>query len=116
MTYRIFEVPEFHEFIDVLGVAPEPVDEHGAGRLAFEISGEILMATFDPLGRSFHCRWSRDSVVLVEIFREGAVSLQLRSSGPENYIAVDFETDSEQGRLELKVSPAFALRDQLLWR
>ena len=74
------------------------------GRLTFEICDAILVVTFDPLGRSFHCRWSRDSVVVVEIFREGAVRLQVRSSGPENYIAVDFETDSEQGRLELKVS------------
>jgi hypothetical protein len=115
MTYRIFEIPEYHEFIDVLGIAPEAVDEHGAGRLTFEIGTEVLVVTFDILGRSFHCRWSRHSMVMVEVFREGAARLRLRS-GSESYITVDFETDSEQGQLELKVSPAFALRDQLLWR
>jgi hypothetical protein len=116
MTYRVFEVPEYHEFLDILGITPDTIDEHGAGRLTFQTDTETLAVTFDPLGRSFHCRWSRHSAVVVEIFREGATRLRLRTAGNENYIAVDFETDSEQGYIELQVSPVFTLRDQLLWR
>jgi hypothetical protein len=116
MTYRVFEVPEYHEFLDAFGVAPEPVDDGDAQLLRFEIDNELMAATFDIPGRSFHCRWSRDSKVMVEIFREAAVRLRLKSSGPEGLIVVDFETDSERGQLEIQVSPVFALRDRLLMR
>lgn len=114
MTYRIFEVPEYHEFFDVLGTTPEPVNEYGAGCLTFKIDNETMEITFDVHGRSVNCRWLRDSAVLAEIFREGAVQLRLGSVGARNYIAIDFETDSEKGFLELQVFPAFRLRDQLL--
>jgi hypothetical protein len=114
LSYRIFEVPDYHEFLDVLGVFPEPVDEHGAGRLAFEIGDETLEMTYDILGRSINCRWSRDSMILAEIFREGAVKLRLGSAGPRNYIAIDFATDSQAGFLEIQLLPSFRFRDKLL--
>jgi hypothetical protein len=116
MTYRVFEVPEYHEFLDALGVAPEPADDGDSQLLRFEVDNQLMAATFDIPGRSFHCRWSRDSRVVAEIFREAAVRLRLKSSGPEGLIIVDFETDSECGQLEVQVSPVFALRDRLLMR
>jgi hypothetical protein len=116
MTYRPFEVPEYHEFIDALGVGPEPVQGEEAQSLRFEADGDLLVITFDVPGRSLHCRWSRGQHVLADIFREGAVALRVRSSGDSAIIGVEFETDSERGQLEVQVTPAIALRDRLLFR
>ena len=116
MTYRPFEVPEYHEFIDALGVGPEPVQGEEAQSLRFEVSGDLLVISFDVPGRSLRCRWSRGQHVLVDIFREGAVALRVRSSGESAIIGVEFETDSERGQLEVQVTPAIALRDRLLFR
>jgi hypothetical protein len=116
MAYRIFEVPEYCQFLDTLGAAPEPIEGEEAQCIKFEVDDELLAVTFDIPGRSFHCQWSRGSRVLAEIFREGAVQLRVRSAGAARFISVEFETDSERGQLEVQTSPVFTLRDKLLLR
>lgn len=115
MTFREFVLPEYHEFVDSLGVGPEPVEGEEAQSLKFELGVEVLMITFDPPGRSVHCRWSRGGSQLVEIFREGATRLQLSDLGEVKTIEVEFETDTLKGQLQLQVSPSLALRDRLLF-
>lgn len=58
MTFREFEFPEYHEFIDALCVGPEQVDGEEAQSLRFESQGETFVVTFDIPGRSLHCQWT----------------------------------------------------------
>jgi hypothetical protein len=116
MVYRLFEVPEYHEFMDSIGVGPELVEGEQAQRLILESSGELMIITFDVPGRSIHCRWSSGSRVLMEVFHEGAVRLRLGRSAGTATIDVDIETDSSAGRLTLITSPEFGLRDRILLR
>ena len=116
MTYRAFELPEYHEFLDALGMAPEPSDDVEAQTLTFDLGDELIVVTLDVAGRSVHCHWSRGSQLVAEIFREGAVRLSFRPSGNCASLLIDFETDSERGQLEVQVSPTFAVRDRLLFR
>ena len=52
MTFRAFLVPEYHEFVDLLGVGPEPVAGEDVRTLRFESDDEDLVVTFDIPGRS----------------------------------------------------------------
>src|SRR6266702_4260929 len=109
MPYRQFLIPEYHEFIDALGAAPEPVEGETAQRLSLEAEGEAMAVTFDVAGRSVYCVWSRDERVLSEIFYEGATMLRFENSGQGTQLIVDHETDASKGRLLLSVAPEFAI-------
>jgi len=115
MVYHRFEVPEYHEFLDTLGVAPEEVEGGDAQTLRFGKDREELIVTFDVPARSFYCRWMRDSQPLVEVEREAAVRLRLRSLAGSAFVDVDFESEDLRGRLEVQVVPSFALRDRMLF-
>jgi hypothetical protein len=115
MVYHRFEVPEYHEFLDALGVAPEEKESAGAQTLRFGKDGEELVVTFDLPGRSFSCQWLRGSQTLVRVEREAAVLLRVRSSAGSAFIDVDFEGEDLRGTLEVQVAPTFSLRDQMLF-
>jgi hypothetical protein len=116
MTYRQFEVPEYHDFIDLLGVGPDLIEGGEAQAIQFQCDDEIMVVTFDVPGQSIHCRWTKNARLLLEVEREGAIQLRLRSQVPSAFIDVDFETDDMRGQLEVQVLPAFAIRDGLLFR
>lgn len=116
MTYRVFDIPEFHEFVDVLGIGPEPVEGGEAVRLAIDGEDEQLVVTLDPPGRSIHVRWTRGGALMFEAFREGAVGVRLGSVGESSSLAIEFGTDCQRGELQIQVSPTVELRDQLLFR
>jgi len=112
MVYRVFEIPEFHEFVDTLGVGPDFVEGGDAQQLVFPQDGEQLTITFDAPGRSVHLRWTRDGSTIVEMFREGAVGVRLAAS----VLTVAFDTDDQRGELQVRTAPSFELRDRLLLR
>jgi hypothetical protein len=115
MTFREFVLPEYHEFVDSLGVGPEPVEGEDAVSLRFELGEEVLVITLDLPGRSVHCRWSRDRNELVEIFREGATRVQLAARGEARTLDIVFQTDALKGELHFQVSPSIAIRDRILF-
>ncbi len=115
MPYKPFEVPEYHEFFDALGVGPEPIEGEDAHVLHFELDSEVMALTFDIPGRSVNCKWSSGPRVFVDVFREAAARIRVRSSATSTVIVVDFESDDLRGKLEVQVSPSFALNDQLLF-
>jgi len=114
MTYRVFELPDFQEFIYALGVAPEVVED-GTLRLAFQGDKDEVVVTLDATGRSVHVRWLREDLPILELVREGAVRVRLESR-PRSSLAVEFETDSLSGVLKVQVEPRFTINDQLLFR
>jgi len=115
MTYRMFEVPDYDDFVAALGVAPTAVGKEQVQRLSFEKEAETLVVTLDPLGQSIHCRWSREGEILADVFREGAVEVGFNSSESHTSLILYFKTDCQHGTLEVQLSPVFSLRDQLLF-
>jgi len=116
MPYKQLLIPEYHEFIDALGVAPEPAEGETAQRLSLQADGEAMAVTFDVIGRSVYCVWSRGERVLSEIFHEGATMLRIENSGQGTQLIVDLETDASKGRLLLIVVPEFAIHSRILLR
>jgi hypothetical protein len=116
MAFRQFLVPEYHEFIDALGTAPETVEGETAQRLSLEAYGEAMVLTFDVTGRSVHCLWSRGERVLSEIFQEGATLLRVEDSEKGAQLSVDLETDASRGQLLLTVAPKFGIYSRILLR
>lgn len=114
MTYRLFEIPEYHEFVDALGVGPEHLDD-GVLRLDFSSSDEDLVVTLDQPGRSVHVRWLRGSVTVLEFFHEGAVLAGFHSSNEASALVIDFEVDDLRGVLKLQTEPSFTITDKLLF-
>jgi len=115
MRYRVFEVPRTNEFVDALDVVPEDVTGEYAQRLTFRIGNEQLVLTFDVPGQSVHLLWTRDVVHVLEVFREGAVSVRFRKGNGATTVLVDFRTDDQRGVLEVQVDPRFAVTDRLLF-
>jgi hypothetical protein len=115
MAYRVFEIPDFEEFVDVLGTGPEPV-EGDALRLNFTRLGEQLVITLDTSGRSAHIRWTRGEALVVDVYREGAVAVRLTPSGPISLLTVVLDTDDQHGELQVQTNPTFELKDWLLFR
>jgi hypothetical protein len=116
MSYRPFVIPEYHEFIDAVGVAPEPLEDEPAQRLILEGNGELMVVTFDVAGRSVHCRWSCGERVLSEVFHEGAILLRIETSGERVQLNVDLEADGSKGQLALTVTPEFEVYSRILLR
>ena len=115
MVYRAFELPEYHEFIDALGIGPEHIDD-GALTLEFFVDNEALVLTLDQPGRSVHIRWFRGPEVLMEIVREGAVRVWFDPPRNASSLGVYFETDSLRGSVSIQVAPRFSIRDRLLFQ
>jgi hypothetical protein len=113
MTHRVFEIPEYHEFVDALGVGPEHLGE-GVLRLDFKIADEELGFTLDQPGRSVHLRWLRGSMCVLEIFREGGVQVGFVASDGASALVVGFRIDSLGGDLAIQTDPAFRITDRLL--
>jgi len=116
VTYRRFEVPDWQEISDVLGVTPESTNGSEVFDLHFVATAEHLDVTIDEFGRSIRCRWSKGDEVLLDVVREGAVVMRIESSETSKFIRIGFETDDLVGDLEVRCAPVFALRDKLLFR
>lgn len=116
MAVHEFVMPEYHEFIDALGVGPEQVEGEDAQSLEFDAQGEAMVITFDIPGRSLHCRWRRGTDVILEISREGASRVRFDLRPDETWLEVEFESYDQRGSLHVRVTPTFAIRDRLLFR
>lgn len=114
MTYRLFDLPDYHVFLDALGVAPEHIGE-GTQRLQFKVGEDEMVVTLDALGRSVHVRWLRGDREIVRFFREGAVRVAFDSSDGTVSIVIGIETDDLFGELKIQVEPLFAVSDSLLF-
>lgn len=117
MEYRQFQVPADVEILNVLGIEPEPVEDDGFTRvirLSTE-SGDLLVFSYDVPGCSVRCRWYRESRLLLDLFREGAIRLSVSSHSGELGILVYFETGSLSGELSIRLGHYVAISDRLLF-
>ena len=113
MTNREFTVPGDDEFADHLGVRPQPGDETGVSVLWLEgTAGPSAEVVLDVLRRSVLVRLSDRGINIVEVYREGAVSVRLSRTPPE--LAIDFETDDTKGSLRISVSPGVSIAEAVL--
>jgi hypothetical protein len=115
VSYRQFVVPAEQEILEELGVQPTTVaDAETARRFEVAIAGDVLDFTYDVHGRSIQCSWSRGDSLLLAIFREGATHFTVYSGQGETHLRIEFETDSLQGRLDIRVFPDIGIDDSLL--
>jgi len=117
VTFHPFRVPDQQEFVEELGVEPTPVDGSETARsLSIEVDPQNrLVFTFDVTGRSVRCRWHQQEVLVLDLFREGAIHLALEHGVNTTSLVTRFESESLAGRLEVQVWPGIAVRDQLLF-
>lgn len=111
-----FIVPEDAEVLDVLGVEPELSDSEETTRI-IRIdggAGERLTLSYDVLGRSVRLRLQRQQGLLLDLFREGAERLRLRSDAESTAIEIDFQTESTRGTLDIQVHPSILIKDRCL--
>jgi hypothetical protein len=113
VSYRQFIVPSDDEFAEHLGVSPSPADEAGASVLQFDggVDGS-LEVVLDVLRRSVTARLSERDRQIVEVYREGAVSVGLFDKPPQ--LRIHFETDDTKGCLQISMPPAIGLLETVL--
>ncbi|TYB43957.1 hypothetical protein [Actinomadura chibensis] len=111
-----FEVPEDAEILDVLGVEPELSASEEMTRIVRLPGGEgeSLTLSYDIPGRSVRLQLQRQQELLLDLFREGAERLRLRSDAKSTAIEVDFQTESTRGTLDIQVRPAILIKDRTL--
>ncbi|GAA1012915.1 hypothetical protein Aple_015600 [Acrocarpospora pleiomorpha] len=116
-AYRQFIVPTDMQILDALGVEPEVIEEGDTVRLIRVVTGEgdEFRLSYDTPGRSVRCQWYRGSVLILDIFREGADRLQVSSQKGESNIVIHFQTDSLAGGLHIRLAPSIAISDKLLF-
>ncbi|GEM_PF-2825023 len=118
MANREFLVPSDEEILDALGVVPEvSVDDPMVQVVRVSTaSGDVVSLSYDVVGRSVRCQWNRDSIPLVDLFREAATELTVESGHGVARLVVRFETEVLGGELDIQVYPAVRVNDRLLFR
>jgi hypothetical protein len=113
MSYREFRLPSDDEFIECLGVRPSSGDETGVSILRFEggVDGSVEVV-LDVLRRSVTVRLSIGGRQVVEVYREGAVSVGLFREPPQ--VTIDFETNDTKGSLRIAMPPAMGVLEAVL--
>jgi hypothetical protein len=116
--HRELVVPQDQELIEALGTAPEQSgDSESARVLDIPInSTERLVFSYDTIGRSVRVKWYDEDSLRLDLFREGACQISLRTEGGATLISVRFEIEGVAGNLKLQVYPVVAIDDRLLFR
>jgi hypothetical protein len=115
VAFRAFVVPADRVFVEEFGVAPVAVeDAETASQFEVAVGEDVLDFTYDVLGRSIRCLWSRGDTLLLDIFREGATHLMVYTTPGETHLRTEFETDSLRGYLDIQVFPTLGFEDSLL--
>lgn len=78
-------------------------------------SGAIQFS-YDTLGRSVRILWkNKHGEEILDVFREGATRMAVQSDKGATYISLDFHMGESAGRMEIRVLPNMAVKDQLLF-
>jgi hypothetical protein len=111
--YREFILPSDVEFAEHLGVNPLLGDETGVSILRFEDGVDrSLEVVLDVLRRAVTARLSEGGRQVVEVYREGALSVGLFREPPQ--LTIDFETNDTKGTLKISMPPAMSLVEAVL--
>ena len=116
MTFREFLVPPEAEILDTFGVDVQEIDET-VRSFTLNDPGSTdgcLLFSYDIVGRSIRCRWTRGDVVLLDVFREGATRLIVWFRAGVSGIDVTIETDSLEGRFAVTLDKVISISDSLL--
>jgi hypothetical protein len=113
VSHREFTVPSDDEFAKYLGVTPAPGDETGVSVVSIEsAAGASVEVVLDVLRRAVTTRLSHQGRTVVEIYREGAVSVRLSREPPE--LTINFETRDTKGSLKITMPPAAGVAEAVL--
>ncbi|MFJ8964963.1 hypothetical protein ACIRG5_36795 [Lentzea sp. NPDC102401] len=92
------QVPSDAEILDAFGVTPETEDEPWIK----VVRVEDVVLSFDEHAASVRLRWFQGGEPVVDLYREGASRLLVRSGRGESYAVVEF-TD---GELAVRIHPS----------
>lgn len=111
-----FIVPRDGEWIDSLGVAPEPLDAHMEVMcVQYESSSGGAMTLTFGTANSVRMLWRVDGAILVDVTREGARRISTASGGGEAWVSIEFEVEELSGELKIKLEPDFKIEDVMLF-
>ncbi|MBX9244986.1 hypothetical protein ICW40_09205 [Actinotalea ferrariae] len=108
-------VPSDQEFLEELGVQPEPIDEYGGRVLRFVNAdrGEALQLTYDLMEQIVAYRWWVDGVLVADVVRDAVTDLRIvgmsRTSVEARYGVPDYH-----GVLVIDIHPRVIVTDQVL--
>jgi hypothetical protein len=94
----MMQVPSDDEFVEAFGVAPEAEDQPWIKAVRVE---DVLLS-FDALAASVRVRWLKDGEPVVDLYREGASRLLVRSGRDESHAVVEFA----DGELAVRIHPS----------
>ncbi|WP_156161416.1 hypothetical protein [Nocardia vulneris] len=114
MSGNEFIEPEDSDFLEVFGAEREAIDGEVA---AFSVnivsdSRNSVALSYDVIGRSARVRWTQDSVLLVDIFREQVNRISVDKAG---VLRISTEGDDLTGELTVEIYPV-RISDRLLVR
>ncbi|MFE5871873.1 hypothetical protein ACFQ6V_24970 [Streptomyces roseifaciens] len=113
--YSEFRIPSNDDFLREFGVMPAVLGDSEVREVHLsDHSGSGLELSYDPLGRSVKAVWRREGELMVELFREGLVSLDIRSGGGGTWLSVETLGGGLSGQLEIQVFPTIAVKDTIL--
>ncbi|WP_370419474.1 hypothetical protein AB8O64_14005 [Streptomyces sp. QH1-20] len=110
-----FRMPEAVDVLSAIGVLPETQEDSETRviRIVDSSGGEISFS-YDSMERSVRVVWQRGREVIVDLFREGATSVDIRSEAGITYFLVEFQDEGWYGTLKIQVFPILSLKDTLL--
>lgn len=117
MSLGEFVSPTEDEWLDALGVDREPAgDEESPYQVEVSVgAGQELHIVVDTSGNSVRLIWTREGRNIVDIFRESARRMSVRSGKGEAHLEIEFETDGLVGRCDIQILPEVVIRDSLLF-
>ncbi|MCR3746313.1 hypothetical protein LX88_000251 [Lentzea californiensis] len=92
------QMPSDDEILDAFGVIPETEDEPWIKVVRVE---DVLLS-FDELAASVRVRWFQDGEPVVDLYREGASRVLVRSGRGESHAVVEFA----DGELAVRIHPS----------
>lgn len=118
MEYSQLDAPSDAEVLDALGVESVAEDDEENTRV-IRVSvgdGDILVFSYDTVGRSVRVRWERASETILDVFREGIVRISVESEHGEARILAFSEFPSLKGEIIVQIFPRVMVRDRLMIR
>ncbi|MER7191132.1 hypothetical protein [Streptomyces flaveolus] len=115
--YREFLTPEDEEVYEALGEWPDSNEDGVRVVTLQDASGQTLVFSYDALSRSVRLRWANEQgMELLDVYREGATRLSVSGGGAGAHISVDYHMGECAGAMDIQVTPAFSVRDRLLFQ
>ncbi|WP_146214546.1 hypothetical protein [Streptomyces sp. ICBB 8177] len=117
MIYRQFCVPADEEILAEVGELPKALEGEDDARIlrVESTGGESLGISYSAVGRSIRVWWTREGRELVDLYREGAVRMDVSSEGKRTRIVVESDYGECKGSLEIQIYPEISVVEKVIF-